>query len=260
MATTSNPQSQNPTNSSSAQASTSRPKGKRVVDLVHANAVAINFAIKADALESSVPQQLKLDFYEGDTFVSLVCMEVKRLSFCGLPIVPKFCELSLRCFVSERDNPENQGVLFLKSYASSKFGAWVLSNLIPHSHSVMKIKAKNDSEGPRPPDLDYQWKIEGHDNRMRIRGRDIISRHDSSSKLGFIMAHSARYQTIHGHTSVYDVTRPEWVLWDAAQANFTCDVRRLFGKEYVKPMAARPVSVFMSAGSRVTLHQPRELK
>ena len=259
MATTSNHKSQTPQNTSPRSALPSRPKAKEVVSLVHANAVAINFAIKADALHASIPQQLVLDYHKGDAFVSLVCMEIKRLSFCGLPIVPRFCELSLRCFVSERDSPGNRGVLYLKSYASSKFGAWVLSNLIPHSHSVMKIKANNKSGGQRPPDLDYQWKIEGHDNRMRIRGRDQITRQDPSSKLGFIMSHSSRYQTIHGQTSVYDISRPQWVLWDAAQANFTCDVRRLFGKEYVKPLAARPVSVFLSAGSKVTLHQPREL-
>lgn len=224
-----------------------------------ANAVAINFSMSADALEEYIPQGLVLDYYKGETYVSLVCMEVKGLTFLGLPMVPRFCELSLRCFVSERADSSRRGVFILKSYASSKFGSWVFGNLIPNSHQVLPIKANNQFGANRAPDLDYQWKVEGHENRMRIRARDRIARIDPSSKLGFILSHSTRYQSIQGQVTVYDVGRPEWDLWDAAQANFTCDVRRLFGTKFVKPLAARPVSVFLSPGSKVTLHKPSPL-
>ncbi|MEL7499603.1 MAG: DUF2071 domain-containing protein [Planctomycetota bacterium] len=256
MATTSKPQSR----TASPQKTAAKPnKGPIVVHVVHANAVAINFSISSDALRESIPQGLTIDHYKGDTFVSLVCMELKRVPFCGLPIVPRFCELSLRCFVSERENPQHKGVYYLKYYTSSKFGSWVLGNLIPHQPQQLSIKANNKIVGQNPPELDYQWKVEGHDNRLRIRGRDQIVRRESAGKLEFILAHSSRYLSLKGQTTAYDVSRPKWVLWDAAQANFTCDVRRLFGKKYVKPLAARPVSVFLSAGSPVALHKSRTL-
>ena len=256
MATT----SKNPARSGkSAISKSQKAEGKVVVSARHANCVALNFSIPSKVLEPSLPAGLVLDHHKGDTFVSLVCMEIQKLTFCGLPIVPRFCELSLRCFVSERENHRRKGVLYLKSYSSSKFGSWVLNNVIPHQHGPLPIRSKSQT-GNGAPELDYHWKVEGHENRMRIRGRDrLIKKLDPGSKLGFFLSHDSRYITHQGTTIGYDLSTPDWVYWDAAQANFTCDVRRLFGAQYVKPLAARPVDVVLSEGSLVKLHLPRSI-
>lgn len=235
-----------------------KAQGPVAVTVQHSNAVALNFVIGSDILASALPAGLVVDHHKGDTFISLVCMQVRKIPFCGMPIVPGFCELSLRCFVSERENPDRKGVLILKSYASGSLGPWVLGNIVPMEHGSLPIKSQCKT-GKGAPELDYGWKIEGHENRMRIRGRDQIMKMDSSSKLGFILAHRSRYLTHKGITSAYDVTSPEWAIWDAAQANFTCDVRRLFGAQYVKPLGARPISVYVSEGSMVKLHKARKI-
>ena len=130
---------------------------KPLVNLVHANAIALNFTIDAKVLEPNIPSGLTLDHYKGDTFVSLVCMEIRRLPFLGLPIVPRFCELSLRCFVSQRNDHRRQGVLYLKSYASRKLGAWVLGNLLPHPYQQLGIKANNVGYGDQSvPEIDLR--------------------------------------------------------------------------------------------------------
>lgn len=265
MATTSNSASSGtsqprPAGAANASRSTRQAEpAKPLVKLVHANCVTINFTISPDVLKSSIPHGLTLDYYKGDTFVSLVCMQIKSLPFCGLPIIPRFCELSLRCFVSETDDPTRKGVLYLKSYLSGKFGAWALGNLVPHNYQGLAIKANHQGGDLEAPEIDYAWKVEGHENRLRVRARDRIAKKETSTKVGFVVSHSSHYQASQGSTIGYDITRPEWVLWDAAQANFTCDVRRLFGAPFVKPLAARPVSVFVSAGSEVTLHRPRKI-
>ena len=62
-----------------------------------------------------------------------------------------------------------------------------------------------------------------------------------------------------GQTLEYAVARPQWVVWNAAQANFTCDVRRLFGPEFEKPLSRRPASVFVTSGSEVVIYRPTEV-
>ena len=231
-----------------------------MIKLTHSNAVAVNFSISAKVLADSLPNNLVLDYYKGDTFISLICMEIGKVPFLGLPIVPRFYELSLRCFVSLRDDQQRKGIFILKRYASSRLGSWVLGSLLPNLYQPLPIKRnhKNAVDG-QAPEIDYQWNVEGNLNRLRVRGRGQITKKESGSKLGFILSHATRFQSIQGRTYCYDVTSPEWALWDAGQANFTCDVRRLFGKQFVKPMGARPVSVFVSPGSQVTLHRPVEI-
>ncbi len=248
------------TNASNVSAQLPPPSGKPMTSVVHANATALNFTIDPKILAPSIPASLTLDYYKGDCFVSLVCMEIRKLPLLGLPLIPKFCELSLRCFVSQRSDSNRRGVLYLKTYGSSKLGCWALHNLVPHEYQLLNIKSNSRGYGDnQAPEIDYQWKVEGNDNRVRIKGRDPITKRQPGTKVGFILDHLSRYQVSHGSTFYYDIDRPKWVLWDAAQANFTCDVRRLFGKQFVRPLAARPVSVFIAAGSKVTLRRPAKV-
>jgi hypothetical protein len=221
--------------------------------------VCVNFAIDRDVLEPYVPGGLQLDDYNGETYVSLIATCIRNVGFMGLP--RRFNELSLRLYVKRRDTAiSRSGTCFLKNFVSSGTGAWRLSSTFGREFNRLKIKSNNSGFGEdQIPEVDYSWSIEDHTNRLRVKARAPIKNDGPGTKVGFILSHTTHYESIGGQTFEYQVERPNWIVWDAAQANFTCDVKRLFGKEFVKPLARRPASVFVTAGSQVTIFQPSQI-
>ena len=224
--------------------------------------VAVNFQVPPDLLTKLVPRGLELDYYNDETYVSLVCMVMGNISFMGIPLTRRFMELSLRFYVRHPSDPTNRkGTCFIKNYVSSPTAAWILGSRFESEYHKLKMKCKNKGfkgEGAIP-EVEYQWKVDDHWNKLRIRARSRIKNTGAVTKVGFILDHSTHYQAQGRKTLEYKVERPKWTIWDAAQANFTCDVERLFGKSFVNPMARRPASVFVTRGSEVTIYRPTEI-
>lgn len=225
--------------------------------------VALNFQIDPRLLQRHVPKGLELRFFEGETYVSLVAMVLRRVKVWGFPIsvAGGFGELNLRFYVRRKDGDGYQhGACFLKDYVSSASGAWVLGSVFKANFARLKMKHDNsgfNSDDPKiVPKIDYRWKVGDHENRIRIRARKKLKQVSKNSKVGFILDNSNEYSRREGKTYEYRAQHPRWTIWDAAQANFTCDVGSLFGEEFVKPLSKRPASVFVSAGSNVTIFRP----
>lgn len=225
--------------------------------------VAVNFQVAPALLSKQVPKGLELDYYNNETYVSLVCMVMRKIGVMGIPLTRGFVELSLRFYVRHPNDPVNRkGTCFIKNYVSSATAALILSSRFDHQYHKMKMKYKNKGfKGDATvPEVEYQWKVDDHWNKLRIRARSRIKNTGSDTKVGFILDHSTHYQSKANKTLEYKVDRPKWTVWDAAQANFTCDVERLFGKSFVKTLARRPASVFVTRGSDVTIYRPTEVR
>lgn len=225
--------------------------------------VALNFQIDPRLLQRHVPKGLELRFFEGETYVSLVAMVLRRVKVWGFPIsvAGGFGELNLRFYVRRKDGDGYQhGACFLKDYVSSATGAWILGSVFKANFGRLKMNHENsgfNSKDPQAvPKVDYRWKVGESDNRIRIRARKKLTRIAPDSKVGFILDNTNEYSRREGKTYEYRADHPRWTIWDAAQANFTCDVGKLFGDEFVKPLSKRPASVFVSGGSNVTIYRP----
>ena len=225
--------------------------------------VALNFRIDPRVLERRVPKGLELRTFEGDAYVSLVAMVLRKVKVWGFPIsvAGGFGELNLRYYVRRKDgNGYQHGACFLKDYVSSASGAWILGSVFKANFDRLKMKYDNSGLNSKDdgaiPKVDYRWTVGENSNRIRIKARKKLGGVSPNSKVGFILDNNNEYSRRDGNTYEYRVQHPSWTIWDAAQANFTCDVEKLFGQEFVKPLSRRPVSVFVSSGSNVTIHRP----
>lgn len=228
--------------------------------------VALNFAIDPSILEPHVPKGLELDFFKNETYVSLVAMMLRDVRVLGIPIhvATGFEEINLRYYVRRKVGDKYQkGACFLRDYVSGSAAAWILGWIFKADFGRLKMKHNNSGFDMRDegaiPEVDYQWKVDDHVNRIRVKARERIQRTGPDTKVGFILNHSNEYSSRDGVTLEYAVRQPEWQVWNAAQANFTCDVKRLFGPEFVKPLSRRPASVFVTPGSEVVIYRPRVL-
>jgi len=225
--------------------------------------VAVNFLAPPDILKKHVPKGLELDYFEDETYVSLVCMVVSKLGLMGIPFVPKASYISLRFYVRRSNDPlRRRGTCSIRNYVSSSTAAWLMASKLEGDFQKMKIKRQNSGfrkKSTARPEVEYQWKVDDHWNKLRICGRSPIKKTGPKTKIGFILDHANVYRKIKRKTSEFQVQRPTWKVWDVAEANFTCDVERLFGKPFVKPLARRPASVFLSSGSDTTFFKPEQV-
>lgn len=238
-------------------------KAKVLFSAGFSNLVALNFQIDPRLLQRHVPKGLELRFFEGETYVSLVAMVLRSVKVWGfpLPVAGGFGELNLRFYVRRKDGDVYQhGACFLKDYVSGATGAWVLGSVFKADFARLKIKHENsgfNSDDPNVvPKVDYSWKVGESSNRIRIVARKKMTQISPNSKVGFFLDNSNEYSRREGKTLEYRAEHPRWTIWDAAKANFTCDVKKLFGEEFVKPLSRRPASVFVSGGSNVKIYRP----
>ncbi len=252
--------------SNKAMKTASSPTAKVLLTARFSEVVALNFQVDPKILEPYVPKGTELRFFEGEAYVSLVAMVLRRVRVWGIPIhiIGGFRELNLRYYVRRTDGDGYQhGACFLKDYVSSASAAWILGSVFKADFQRLRMLHNNSGFGSRDPSVtptvDYRWKVEDHWNRIRIRARKQIKRIAPDTKVGFILDNNNEYSSRDGKTYEYRTHHPRWTIWDAAQANFTCDVKRLFGQEFEKPLSRRPVSVFVANGSKVTIHTPTEI-
>ena len=58
-----------------------------------------------------------------------------------------------------------------------------------------------------------------------------------------------------GSTVEYQVEHPQWRVWSATDARFSCDVAAVYGTEYTSALGAAPASAFVADGSPVTVRR-----
>ncbi|MEM7457261.1 MAG: DUF2071 domain-containing protein [Planctomycetota bacterium] len=238
------------------------PTTGTLVKLRMSQLVAMNFQIDPAKLEPHIPPGLELDFYrENETYVSLVAAKLGAIRVWGIPVhvATGFGQLQLRFYV-RRKTPDGYraGICSVRTYVSSRAGGWILSRIFKGGFDHIKMKYNNTGFGSgSEPTADYQWTVPPEtSNRIRIQGRDRIKRINDDSKVGFILNHFTIYGQRGDQTLEYPVHHPSWNIWSAGKANFTCDVKNLFGAEFVKALSRRPASVFITAGSDVTVYRP----
>ena len=243
-----------------------QPTQKPLMRARFSELVALNFSIDPAILQPLVPRGLELDFFKDETYVSLIAMMLRDVRVFGFPIhiASGFEEINLRFYVRRRvGDSYRKGACFLKDYVSGAAAAWVLGRIFKAEFGRLKLKHKNSGFDPKEenaiPEVDYQWKVDDHMNRVRVKAREKVQRMGADTKVGFILNHNNEYSCRNGKTLEYAMARPQWVVWNAAQANFTCDVRKLFGPEFEKPLSRRPASVFVTSGSEVVIYKPTEV-
>ena len=185
------------TTTSQPPSSTQPIQQKVLAKVAHTELVAVNFQVPPTLLTSLVPKGLELDYYNNETYVSLICMVMRKVGIMGIPLTRRFVELSLRFYVRHPGDPENRkGTCYIKNYVSNPTAALILGSRYDCEYHKMKMKFNNKGfrEDGAIPDVEYQWKVDDHWNKLRIKARSKIKNTEKSTKVGFILDHSTHYQ------------------------------------------------------------------
>lgn len=108
----------------------------------------LHFAVTPQQLAPRVPQNLEIDTFEGQAWLSFVFFRLK-LRPAGIPFIPglsSLLELNVRTYVRHRGQP---GIVFLRMYADNWLAIRAARLLTPLCYEPAAMRADRSADGCR---------------------------------------------------------------------------------------------------------------
>lgn len=230
------------------------------------NLVMLNYVVDPELLRPFVPCGTEIDFWNDQTFVSVVGFQFQQARWFGwrLPWQGSIDEINLRFYVRRKSGREwRRGVVFLKEIAPclaiSLVARWV------YNEQYITLATRSVIESPvgtidGPGSVSYLWKWDGRWNEVAatIRGRPCLP--ESSSEAEYIAEHYWAYTAQRdGSTLEHHVEHPPWLVWPAETCRFSGDIAKLYGLDFARVLNQTPTSAFVADGSAVSVHRAGRL-
>jgi uncharacterized protein YqjF (DUF2071 family) len=250
----------------------------------------INYEVDPGVLLPVVPRGAELDAWDNCAFVSVVGFLFLNTRVLGLPIPfhRNFEEVNLRFYVRRR-GPEGwrRGVVFVKEIVPRRAIATVARVVYNENYVARRMSHRIDlKDGTIAPNgsVEYSWRegamrygerqrpgASGDGllreaqvadaprtafNRICVRTVGEAQPLAAGSEEEFITEHYWGYAAQRdGGCVEYRVEHPPWRVWQTGEAEFDCDVKRVYGDRFVEPLSARPTSAFVAEGSPVIVRK-----
>ncbi len=220
-----------------------------------------NYAVPASILIPYLPHGQELDFFKGQTYVSLVGFMFKDTRIFNIPIPTfgTFEEINLRFYVTQKaGNQINRGVVFINETIPYTLVAMV-ANLLYKEHYVT-VPTKHGWEiDETEKRIDYQWKKQNRWNRIYVRSDTTKSEMKSGSLESFIYEHYYGFTKINDRqTEQYKIEHPSWQINTILESKIECDFSSMYGQDFAFLNHQQPNSIMMAEGSEIAVKWKRE--
>ena len=217
----------------------------------------VNCAVDPALLAPLVPNGTELDFYRGETFLSVVGFLFLNTRVLGLPI-PRhrdFEEVNLRFYVRRRSvEGWRRGVVFVRELVPRRAVALVARTFYGEPYSAVPMRHVVEHQAQRLA-VSYSW---WRDRRwetlaMTATGEPKHSATDSHEE--FITEHYWGYTKRPLRTNEYRVEHERWRFWPAKTWRCDMDAAALYGASFAPALNAPPASAFIAEGSSVVVRR-----
>ena len=226
----------------------------------------LNYQVAPALLRPFMPQGTELDQWHGRTFVSMVGFLFLNTKVRGLPIPfhRNFEEINLRFYVRRKAaDGWRRGVVFIKEIVPRAAIALIARKLYNENYQAMATDHQiqfADSDSGKLATVSYSWTLNRRRNVLSVGVSGGATPLVAGSEEEFITEHYWGYaKQRDGGTVEYRVDHPSWRVWQVAENYFDCDVRRLYGGEFVAALSGEPSSAFVAEGSAITVYQGRQV-
>lgn len=109
--------------------------------------VFLHWPAKAEWVQEHLPEELKVDLYDGFAWIGVVLFKAKGTSLRGispLPVIPPYLELNVRTYVTYKERP---GVYFFSLDADSPLAVKAASTggFLPYRHARMAMNKQGQN-------------------------------------------------------------------------------------------------------------------
>ena len=223
----------------------------------------LNFVADPKILELLIPSDTELDFYEGQTFLSVVGFLFLDTRVIGIPIPlhRDFEEVNLRFYVRRKSaDGWRRGVAFVRELVPRQAIAIVARAFYGEPYSALPMRHFLEHKEGRVF-AEYQWRRGKRWETLAMTGSGEPQGAAQGSLEEFITEHYWGYTARRSGSSEYRVEHPRWRLWPAETTKFEADVATLYGASFVEALSASARSAFIAEGSHVEVQRrTRELE
>lgn len=216
-----------------------------------------NYAVDPQVLSSHVPRGTELDYFEGETYASIVGFRFLDTKVLGIPVPfhRDFTEVNLRFYVRYK-TPDGwrRGTSFISEIVPKPAIAW-LANTAYREHYAYAPTRHMVDLSPKNLRVAYEWKKSGR-NFVQARAEPNVRPLKSDSIEEFIAQHYWGYNAFSKTTTLeYGVEHPPWSYYPVTDFRAQYNTKALYGADFVPYLNQKPASVFIADGSEVIVRK-----
>jgi uncharacterized protein len=224
--------------------------------------VMLNYEVDPALLRQFIPAGTELDLWQERCFLSLVGFRFLKTRVRGIPIPfhRNFIEVNLRFYVRRVEGKETKrGVVFVREIVPR----WAIAKAarVFYNENYVTLPMHHYIDyGPPGITAEYSWKLPSGWTRIYVNASGDPVLPESGSQQEFITEHYWGYAAQPDGGSIeYHVVHPPWRVWNTEHAVFEGDVERIYGREFIAVLRAKPVSAFLAEGSEVSVYRGRRI-
>ncbi len=213
----------------------------------------MNYRVDPALLAGYLPPGVELDFYEGESFVTLVAFLFldTRVLGVAIPRHRNFEEVNLRFYVRRRSaDTWRRGVCFIREIVPRPAVATVARIFYGEPYTVLPMKSEVVHRDGQVRVV-YRWRRGTRWEELTMTATGDLQTPGVGSHEEFIIGHYWGYTKTRTGCSEYRIEHPRWKIWPASSANVKADIHALYGPQFAEPLAAAPASNFIADGSYV---------
>lgn len=227
------------------------------------NLALINYVINPKMLNKYLPKGTEIDLWNDKCYVSLVGFMFNNTKLLGLkiPFHINFEEVNLRFYVKRFENGGwKRGVVFIKEVVPKRALSLIANTWYKEHYQTNKM-SHGVTENNSSRTFTYQWKNNNHWNSIQVETKLDQSAIELNSEAEFITEHYFGYTKYDKNiTFEYEVTHPKWEQFEIINYKIDVDFENNYGKDFAFLNEAKPVSVFLAKGSKITVENKRKIK
>ena len=222
-----------------------------------------NYIVSKELLLPYLPYKTELDFFDGNSYVSLVGFMFLNTRIFGfsIPYHMNFEEVNLRFYVKYNDGGYwKRGVVFIKELVPKQGISIIANTLYGENYVTLKMKHYHFDSGEYL-EAGYEWEYKNKWNKLSATTDKKSSPISKASHEEFIAEHYWGYTKYSDNkTYEYEVKHPAWETLKVVNYSIDCDFGPLYGDQFSILNNTKPKTVFMTKGSEVKVHYKKALE
>ena len=217
-----------------------------------------NYIVPPEIVEKLLPAYTKLDYFNGNCFVSLVGFQFKNVEIADVkvPFHSDFEEINLRFYVKRFDGAHwRKGTVFI-SEITDKAALSILANTMFHENYQTLPTKQEVQQTSEELKAKYSWQFNNEWQHIEVKSDLIASPLPKDSEAEFLLQRPWGYgRHNEEETNEYKVSHPEWPIYGVKEYSIKIDFAKVFGPEFSILSSAVPHSVILAEGSSVTAEE-----
>ena len=216
-----------------------------------------NYIVPPEVVEKYLPKYTKIDFFNGNCFVSLVGYRYTKLKIADVkvPLIPDFEEIDLRFYVKRFDGAIwRKGTVAISRILKAP-GLDKLGNALFQENLASMPTSGELTETDNELDVKYSWQFENDWKYLRVKSSKLATPFQENSETEFLLSRPFVYQQFgDDHTQEIELKHSSWHTYPVQEYSIDVDFSKQFDPVFSILNTTTPHSVILAEGSTVEIN------